>query len=156
MDLDTLDRERCQDSCRFTDITVRFSRQSDDDVDANFYLSARSPAYGIKKDISGVATVDSFEGLIMNRLKTKFQPDMILFRISLQERNHLVRNTVGSGSDGQSDDISLAQGFIVELFQGVIWSISICKCLKISNIFFCPPVFLVKCFSLSDLFGYRW
>ena len=108
-------------------VVFSFPWKAENDVDDDGEASGFQAVIGIVKYRERIAAVDAFRRRFMDRLESELDPDVLSGFVakSLQHREHLVRETVGTGSEGEGDDFRLCEGFPIERFEALDRSVGV-------------------------------
>ncbi len=108
-------------------VVVGFPWEAEDDMDDDGEASGLQAVIGIVKYRERIAAVDAFRRRFMDRLESELDPDVLSGFVakSLQHREHLVRETVGTGAEGEGDDFRLCEGFPIERFEALDRSVGV-------------------------------
>ena len=129
-------------------VVFSFPWKAENDVDDDGEASGFQAVIGIVKYRERIAAVDAFGGHLMDRLESELDPDVLSGFVaeSLQHREHLVRETVGTGSEGESDDFRLCEGFPIERFEALDRSVGVRIGLEVRDV-----LLLLRCAALREL-----
>lgn len=102
-------------------VVFRFPWEAEDDVHDDGEAGGFQAAIGILEYRERIAAVDAFRRRFMDRLESELDPDVLagFFTEPAKHREHLVRETVGTGADGEGDDFRLREGFSVKRFEAL-------------------------------------
>ena len=108
-------------------VVVGFPWEAEDDMDDDGEVGGFQAVIGIVKYRERIAAVDTFGGHLMDRLESELDPDVLAgcFSEPAKHREHLVRETVGTGSEGERDDFRLCEGFPIERFEALDRSVGV-------------------------------
>ena len=108
-------------------VVVGFPWKSENDVDDDGEAGGFQAVIGIVEYRERIAAVDAFGSHLMDRLESELDPDVLSGFVakSLQHRKHLVRETVGTGSEGEGDDFRLCESFPIERFEALDRSVGV-------------------------------
>ena len=102
-------------------VVFRFPWEAEDDVHDDGEAGGFQAAVGVVEDGERIAAVDAFRRRFMDRLESELDPDVFpgFFTKPAKHREHLVRETVGTGAEGEGDDFRLREGFPVKRFEAL-------------------------------------
>ena len=108
-------------------VVFGFPWKSENDVDDDGEAGGLQAAIGSVEHGEWVAAVDAFCRRFMDRLEAELDPDVLSGFVakSLQHREHLVRETVGTGAEGEGDNFRLCEGFSVKRFEALDRSVGV-------------------------------
>ena len=98
-----------------------FPWKAENDVYDDGEAGGLQAAVGILEDGEWIAAVDAFCCRFMHRLESELDPDVFpgFFTEPAKHREHLVRETVGTGAEGEGDDFRLREGLAIEGFEAL-------------------------------------
>ena len=126
-------------------VVFTFPWEAEDDVHDDGEVSGLQAVVGVVEHGERVAAVDAFCRRFMDRLESELDPDVLpgFFTEPAEHREHLVRETVGTGAEGESDDFRLCEGFSVQRFEALDRSVGVCIGLEVRDVLLrlCHTVF---------------
>lgn len=108
-------------------VVFRFPWESEDDVHDDGEAGGLQAAIGVVEDGERIASVDAFCRRFMDRLESELDPDVLagFFTEPAKHREHLVRQTIGTGAEGEGDDFRLCECLPVEGFEALDRSVGV-------------------------------
>ena len=108
-------------------VVFRFPWEAEDDVYDDGEAGGLQATVGVLEDGEWIAAVDAFCRRFMDRLESELDPDVLdgFFTEPAKHREHLVRETVGTGAEGERDDFRLREGFSVKCFEALDRSVGV-------------------------------
>ena len=102
-------------------VVFRFPWEAEDDVYDDGEASGLQATVGVLEDGEWIAAVDAYCRRFMDRLESELDPDVLagFFTEPAKHREHLVRETVGTGAEGEGDDFRLREGLAIEGFEAL-------------------------------------
>lgn len=102
-------------------VVFRFPGEAEDNVDDDGEAGGLQAPIGVLEDGERIAAVDAFGGRFMDGLESELDPDVLAGFVTepAKHREHRVRETVGTGAEGEGDDFRLREGFPVKRFEAL-------------------------------------
>lgn len=102
-------------------VVFRFPWEAEDDVHDDGEAGGLQAVVGVVKDGEWIAAVDAFRRRFMDGLESELDPDVLpgFFTEPAKHREHLVRETIGTGTEGEGDDFRLCERLPIEGFEAL-------------------------------------